>query len=112
MATTITVVTSPTTATLIDAGGRYPGEHSMSAPNRQNYSKRIESEIPSKSRSIVIHMRRRAPDEHITPFRRRVDRPVGNALRDRLCNWAAAVVDDIKRRLEIENRLGLPDIKI
>jgi hypothetical protein len=40
-------------------------------------------------RSIVIRMRRRAPDEHVEPFRSRRARPVGEALRDRLATWAS-----------------------
>ncbi|CAN5464694.1 DUF3631 domain-containing protein [soil metagenome] len=43
------------------------------------------------SRSVIIRMRRRAPGEHVTPYRHRVHAPAGNALRDRLAEWAAAV---------------------
>src|SRR5262245_32914983 len=45
------------------------------------------------SRSIVIRMRRRAPHEKITPFRRRVYAKEGNRLRDRLAAWAAGAVE-------------------
>jgi len=41
-------------------------------------------------RSILIAMRRRAPDEQIEPFRERVARPEGDAIRDRLARWATA----------------------
>ncbi|HEY5454137.1 MAG TPA: DUF3631 domain-containing protein [Acidothermaceae bacterium] len=41
------------------------------------------------SRSIVIRMRRRAPGERVDPFRRRVDGPPGDELRERLEKWAA-----------------------
>ena len=47
------------------------------------------------SRSVVIRMRRRAPDEHVEPFRRRVDGPGGDTLRDRLATWAADVAPKI-----------------
>jgi hypothetical protein len=39
------------------------------------------------TRSITIRMRRRAPDEHVRPFRERVTRPEGEALRRRLAAW-------------------------
>lgn len=38
-------------------------------------------------RAIVIRMRRRAPDEKITPFRTRRDNPPLRALRGQLRNW-------------------------
>jgi hypothetical protein len=40
------------------------------------------------TRSVVIRMRRRKPDEPIEPFRRRVHAPQGHALRDQLAQWA------------------------
>lgn len=40
------------------------------------------------TRSIVLRMRRRAPGEHIEPFRRRLHITEGEALRDRLESWA------------------------
>jgi hypothetical protein len=46
------------------------------------------------SRSIIIRMRRRAPDEKIEPFRRRVHAPIGEALRRRLAGWAATILDE------------------
>src|SRR6516164_214499 len=41
------------------------------------------------SRSIVIRMRRRAPHEKVTPFRRRVHAEEGNDLRGQLAAWGA-----------------------
>jgi uncharacterized protein DUF3631 len=46
------------------------------------------------SRSVIIRMRRRAPDETIEAFRRRVHAPQGKALCRRLADWAAAVLDE------------------
>jgi Protein of unknown function (DUF3631) len=42
------------------------------------------------SRSIVIRMRRRSPNETIEPYRRRDQIEEGHELRDRLTGWAAA----------------------
>src|SRR5262245_34407199 len=47
------------------------------------------------SRSVIIRMRRRAADEVIEPFRRRVHAPIGEALRRRLAVWASAVLDAV-----------------
>jgi Protein of unknown function (DUF3631) len=41
------------------------------------------------TRSVIIRMRRRAPNEKVTAFRRRVHAREGHALRDRLAAWAA-----------------------
>jgi hypothetical protein len=60
------------------------------------------------SRSIIIPMRRRAPTEIISPYRRRKHEPEGNALRDRLALWAAAVTDEIKQRLD-SDVIDMPD---
>lgn len=43
------------------------------------------------TRSVVIRMRRRAPDEPIAPFRRREHGPEGHELRDALSAWAEGV---------------------
>jgi hypothetical protein len=43
------------------------------------------------TRSVIIRMRRRAPNEQVEPWRKRLNEPEGNALRDRLSTWAAAV---------------------
>ncbi|MET4313542.1 DUF3631 domain-containing protein [Bradyrhizobium sp. RT4b] len=45
------------------------------------------------SRSIIVRMRRRRPDEKVEPFRRRVHAPVGEELRQRLMVWAGEVVE-------------------
>jgi hypothetical protein len=47
------------------------------------------------SRSVSIRMRRRAPHERVTPFRRRVYAKEGNRLRDRLAAWGAGAVKDM-----------------
>jgi hypothetical protein len=44
------------------------------------------------SRSVIVRMRRRAPDEKIEAFRRRAHAPVGEALRRRLAAWAETVL--------------------
>lgn len=43
------------------------------------------------SRSVIIRMRRRAPGEHVEPFRRRLHEPTGSELQDRLAAWARSV---------------------
>lgn len=43
------------------------------------------------TRSVIIRMRRRARNERVEPFRARVHEKQGNALRDRLANWAETV---------------------
>lgn len=43
------------------------------------------------TRSVIIRMRRRAPNEEVEPFRERVHTPQGNALRDELAAWADTV---------------------
>jgi Protein of unknown function (DUF3631) len=43
------------------------------------------------SRSVIIRMRRRAPGEHIEPFRTREHAAEGHALRERIARWAALV---------------------
>ncbi|WP_406306260.1 DUF3631 domain-containing protein [Streptomyces sp. NBC_00885] len=40
------------------------------------------------NRSVVVPMRRRAPSEHVEPFRVRVHEPEGNYFRNRLSSWA------------------------
>ncbi|MFC1796069.1 DUF3631 domain-containing protein [Pseudomonadota bacterium] len=46
-------------------------------------------------RSIILRMRRRAPNEVVKPWRRRVYYKEGNALRDRLAAWARLNEDDL-----------------
>jgi hypothetical protein len=43
------------------------------------------------TRSVVIRMRRRAPNEHVEPYRRRIHASCGHALRERFAAWAAQV---------------------
>jgi hypothetical protein len=45
------------------------------------------------SRSVIVRMRRRAPNETIEPFRRRVHAPIGAELRHRLAEWSGEVVE-------------------
>ena len=40
------------------------------------------------TRSVVVNMRRRGPTEHVDPFRRRINGPEGELLRERLAAWA------------------------
>jgi hypothetical protein len=47
------------------------------------------------SRSIIIRMQRRAPDEQVTPYRRRDHAKEGERLRDELGAWAAAAASRI-----------------
>jgi hypothetical protein len=46
------------------------------------------------SRSIIVRMRRRAPDEKVEAFRRRVHAPHGERLRQQLVGWAATILDE------------------
>lgn len=48
------------------------------------------------SRSIIIRMRKRAPDELVEPYRRRDHSPAGHALRDRLAKWMAGLLETLK----------------
>ncbi|MGN7878563.1 DUF3631 domain-containing protein [Ensifer sp. 22460] len=43
------------------------------------------------SRSVIVRMRKRAPNERIEPYRRRVHAPEGHELGERLARWAASV---------------------
>lgn len=47
------------------------------------------------TRSVVIRMRRRAPDEFVEPYRRREHARDGETLRDRLERWTASIAGDI-----------------
>lgn len=42
------------------------------------------------TRSVVIRMRRRAPGEHVEPWRPRVNNPEAHKLRDTIASWAAS----------------------
>jgi hypothetical protein len=47
------------------------------------------------TRSVIVHMRRRAPNEAVEPFRHRDYKAEGKALCDRLAHWAASQIDDL-----------------
>jgi Protein of unknown function (DUF3631) len=47
------------------------------------------------SRCVVIRMKRRAPDETVEPYRRRIYQDAGHALRDRIAGWIAPRVEDL-----------------
>ena len=47
------------------------------------------------TRSVVIRMRRRAPDEHIEPYRARIHEPEGWKLRGMLADWTATVAEQL-----------------
>ncbi|WNM29529.1 DUF3631 domain-containing protein [Streptomyces sp. Li-HN-5-11] len=47
------------------------------------------------TRSVIIRMRKKAPNEKAEPYRRRVHEKQGHALRDRLADWAATVRDEV-----------------
>ncbi|AOR32665.1 DNA primase [Streptomyces fodineus] len=47
------------------------------------------------TRSVIIRMRKKAPNEKAEPYRRRVHEKQGHALRDRLAEWATTVHDQV-----------------
>lgn len=47
------------------------------------------------TRAVVIRMRRRAPGEHVEPWRLRVNGPDAERLRDRIAGWAGSVVEQL-----------------
>jgi hypothetical protein len=47
------------------------------------------------SRSIIVRMQRRAPNERVTPYRRRDHAAEGERLCAQLASWAAAIADRI-----------------
>jgi hypothetical protein len=47
------------------------------------------------TRSIIIRMRKKAPNEKAEPYRRRVHEKQGHVLRDRLAEWTATIQDQI-----------------
>jgi hypothetical protein len=47
------------------------------------------------SRAIVVHMRRRAPDQQVRRYRERITRPEGEPLHDELAAWAASVAGEV-----------------
>ncbi|WP_406303798.1 DUF3631 domain-containing protein [Streptomyces sp. NBC_00885] len=48
------------------------------------------------TRSVIVRMRKRAPNEKVEPYRQRVHEHQGHELRDRLAQWA----DSVRERLE------------
>ncbi len=47
------------------------------------------------SRSVVVRMKRRSPNEHIEPWRHRLNAPEGAALQCQLAKWARNVTGDV-----------------
>jgi hypothetical protein len=47
------------------------------------------------TRSVVVRMRRRAPDEQVEPWRRRLHAQAGEEIRDQLAVWADSVLDSV-----------------
>ncbi|UGQ10038.1 DUF3631 domain-containing protein [Yinghuangia sp. ASG 101] len=47
------------------------------------------------TRSVIIRMRRRAPNEQVEPFRQRVHTDEGNEIRNRLAAWATTVREQV-----------------
>ncbi|GGY11549.1 DUF3631 domain-containing protein [Streptomyces anandii] len=47
------------------------------------------------TRSVIIRMRKRAPNEKIEPYRQRINERQGHALRDRLAQWADSVREQV-----------------
>ena len=48
------------------------------------------------SRSIIVAMHRRAPDEPVEPFRSRIHGLQGEAIRDDLASWSAEIADALR----------------
>ncbi|MBA0054037.1 DUF3631 domain-containing protein [Streptomyces sp. AJS327] len=46
-------------------------------------------------RSVIVRMRKRAPNEKVQPYRVRVHEPQGHTLRDQLAKWADQVRDQV-----------------
>ncbi|MET8780299.1 DUF3631 domain-containing protein [Streptomyces sp. NPDC004589] len=47
------------------------------------------------TRSVIVRMRKRAPNEKVEPYRQRVHEKQGHALRDRLAKWSDTVRDQV-----------------
>lgn len=47
------------------------------------------------TRSVVVKMRRRAPNEYVEPFRRRVHVPEGEAIRKELAKWCTSIASQV-----------------
>jgi Protein of unknown function (DUF3631) len=58
-------------------------------------------------RAVVVRMRRRAPGEHVDPYRTRRDAPPLNQLRDRLSGWARDHLGELRHatpQMPLEDR--------
>ncbi len=53
------------------------------------------------SRSVIVRMRRRAPNEQVSPYRRKVHGKKGNIIRNKLEAWA----NDIKKTIQTSPQL-------
>jgi hypothetical protein len=60
------------------------------------------------SRAVIIEMRRRAPDESVEPFRRRLHFPEGESIGMMLARWCAEIADGIEA-VEPEMPQGVND---
>ncbi|MFJ2736795.1 DUF3631 domain-containing protein [Streptomyces sp. NPDC087317] len=47
------------------------------------------------TRSVIIRMRKKAPNEKCEPYRRRVHEKQGHVLRDKLAEWTATIHDQV-----------------
>lgn len=50
-----------------------------------------------RTRSVIVRMRRRAPDEQVEPYRRRLHSSHGHELRDQLATWAQDAEPELMR---------------
>ena len=48
------------------------------------------------TRGVTIHMRCRAPGEHVKPYEEQDVKPEAEPLRDRLANWIEAIEDQLR----------------
>jgi hypothetical protein len=48
------------------------------------------------TRSVIVNMRRRAPNETVEPYRRRIEVEKGDHLRSRLEVWAGTIADQVR----------------
>ena len=48
------------------------------------------------TRSVIVKMRRRAPNETVEPYRRRLEVEKGDRLRERLALWATTIGDQVR----------------
>jgi hypothetical protein len=47
-------------------------------------------------RSVIVAMKRRAPNEYVEPFRERLAKPFAESLRERLAEWADFNIDELR----------------